>query len=641
MNRHTRRQAKVVAKSRPDRTPLWLTLGAGVVAGAALLAGQVKAESHENVTISHGYSFFGDLKYGPDFPHLDYVNPNAPKGGEISQWAPGTFDSFNLYTRAGRQAALSTVGDENIMASVADDINAMYCLLCETLEYPDDLSWVIFNLRPEVAFSDGRPATAHDIKYGFDLFMAEGLPSFRSAFGAFVKDIEVLGDHRIKNTFNEDSPIRDRVSLASAIGPVHQDWIEETGLSVDDAWPDGPWPGTGPYVLESFDINRRVVYKRNPDYWGKDLPINIGRNNFDRIRVEYFADAVAALEGFKAGEYTVRVENSSKNWATGYEQFPALDAGDVVKTELPDGSKASGQGYVFNLRKEKFQDPRVREAIGLMFNFEWSDEQLFFGFYDRINSFWENSDLAAVGAPTPEEVAVLQPLVDAGYVEASILTEDAFVSPVSGARQLDRRNARRASELLDAAGWIPGDDGIRRKDGEVLTVEILDSSPAFDRIHNPYVANLEAIGISAKLDRVDPAQETNRRREYDFDLTVHSINMPYEPSNGLKQWFSTEAMEGSTRNLMGLSDPAVDQLVETVIASQTSAELTTNVKALDRVLRAKKFWVGQWYNTSHWVAYFDMYERPDPLPPFDLGVLDFWWYNAEKGDELKTRGVID
>jgi len=637
-----RTQPKIIAKARQrDDVGIW-RWGAALGLGAAMVvaAAEVRAESHENITVSHGYSFFGDLKYPADFPHLDYVNPDAPKGGEISQWAPGTFDSFNLYTRAGRQAALSNVGDEDMMVAVADDINAIYCLLCETLEYPEDVSWVIFNLRPEVAFSDGRPATAHDIKFAFDLFMEEGLPSFRSAFGSFVDEIEVINDHRIKYTFNPESPVRDRIGLASLIGPAHQDWIEETGLSIDDAWPDGPWPGTGPYMLKEFDINRSVVYERNPNYWGSDLPINIGRNNFDEIRIEYFADAVAALEGFKAGEYTFRSENSSKNWAEGYEQFPALEAGDVIKTELPSGAKAPGQGFVFNLRREKFQDPRVREAIGLMFNFEWSNEQLFFGLYERIHSFWENSELAAVDVPTAQEVAVLEPLVEAGLLDASILTEPAVLGAPSGPRQLDRGNLRRASALLDEAGWEVGDDGKRRKNGQLLTVEVLESSPAFDRIINPFVSNLQALGIEAKLDRVDPAQETTRRREYDFDITTHSINMPYEPGNGLKQWFSTEAMEGSSRNLMGLSDPAVDELVEVVIASETTEDLNASVKALDRVLRTKKFWVPQWFKDVHTVAYFDQYEYPEPLPPFALGTLDFWWYNAEKAEDLKARGVL-
>ena len=611
-----------------------------ISAAVGINLGFAQAQDDPSITISHGYSFFGELKYDATFQHLDYVNPNAPKAGEISIWARGTFDGFNRYTRQGRSDAMANIGDENIMVATADDINALYCLLCETLEYPEDLSWVIFNLRPEVAFSDGRPATAHDIKYAFDLFMEEGLPSFRAAFGAFVDTVEVLDDHRIKYSFNPDSPVRDRVGLAAAIGPVHTDWIEETGLSIDDAWSEEPWPGTGAYALESFDFNRRIVYARVPKYWGKDLPINVGRNNFDRIRIEYFADGDAAFEAFKSGIYTFRNENSSKTWSTGYERFPALEAGDVIKAELPNGSKASGQGYVFNLRREKFQDPRVREAISLMFNFEWSNEQLFFGLYERINSIWENSDLAAQGVPSAAEIAILQPLVDQGLLDATILRQEAVMAPVSGPRQLDRRNLRQASALLDEAGWLAGSDGMRRKDGQLLSVEILDSSPAFDRVHNPFVSNLQALGIDATLSRVDPAQATNRRRNYDFDLTGHALNMPYEPSNGLKQWFATEAMEGSTRNLMGLSDPAVDQLIETVIAAETTSQLEAAVKALDRVLRAKRFWIPQWYKSAYTVAYYDQYNYPTPLPPHALGELDFWWYDAEKAADLRANGAL-
>lgn len=635
-----RQMRKAQAAARKRTVPSARTLGGMLIAGAVALgvAQQAKSENHEMIIESHGYSFFGDLKYGPDFEHLEYVNPDAPKGGEIATWAPGTFDSFNPYTRKGRAGALATIGVEDILTTVADDINALYCLLCSTMEYPESKDWVIFNLRPEARFSNGTPVTAEDIKFSFDLLMSEGLPSFRAAFGAMIDTVEVLGPHEIKFTFNPDAPRRDVIGLAGAMPAFSKQWYEESGAKLDESRLD-PGVGSGPYMLDSYDINQRIVYKRNPDYWGADLPINRGRYNFDTIRVEYFGDGAAAFEGFKAGAYTFRSENSSKQWATGYD-FPAIAEGTVIKTELPDGNMAPGQSFVFNMRREKFQDPRVREAIGLMFNFEWSNDTLFYGLYDRIHSFWENSDLAATGLPTEGEIALLKPLVDEGLLDPSILTDEAVMAPSSGEGQLDRRNLRRASALLDEAGWVIGDDGKRRKDGKLLTVEFLESSPAFDRIINPYVANLQALGIEAKLDRVDPAQETDRFRNYDFDMATHSMPMSFEPGSGLKQFFGSEGADESTRNAMGLKDPAVDRLIDVVTRAETTEELNTAVKALDRVLRAHKFWVPQWFKAVHTVAYYDMFEHPEELPPFARGELDFWWYNAEKAEKLKAAGVL-
>ena len=627
---------------------LKLLLTAPWLACATLISSSAVAQGDDGLIVSHGYSFFGDLRYDADFRHLDYVNPNAPKGGEISVAGLAPFNSFNIYTRKGHFSGLAyglSVGNatnQNIMTSLADDITSLYCLLCETLQYPKDLSWLIFNLRPEVAFSDGRPMTAHDIEYSFNKFMTEGLPSFRAAFGSFIEKIEVLDDHTIKYTFSPDSPIRDRVSIAATIGPLHKDWFEDNDVVIDQIW-ETPPPSTGPYVYESHDPNREVVFRRNPDYWGKDLPISQGRHNFDTIREVFFADRQVAFEGFKAGEYTFRSENTSRLWGTAYEpdQFKNLKDGYVIKTELPDGTKAPGQSFVFNLRRDKFQDIRVREAIGLMFNFEWSNDALFYGLYERINGFWDNSYLAATGVPSEAERAILTPLVTDGLLDASILTDAAVMAPPSGARQLDRRNLRKASALLDAAGWITGDDGLRRKDGQVLQVGILESSPAFDRIILPYVKNLQALGVDAELTKVDPAQKTDRKRAYDFDMTTHSINLPYEPSTGLKQWFHTGAMEGSSRNLMGLSDPAIDRLVEIVIAAGTAQDLEHSVKALDRVLRAKKFWVPQWFKDVHTVAYYDQFGYPEVLPPYALGTLDFWWFDAQKAMRIEDAGVLN
>lgn len=629
-----RSQAKAKTSPLNWKSLAALTTCAGLIASAQSLAAQ-----DENITVSHGYNFFGELKYPADYTHPNYVNPEAPKGGEISLWGQGTFDSFNLYTRKGRAGALSTIGHEDILLTFADDPTASYCRLCETLEYPQDLSWVIYNLRPEVQFTDGTYWTAEDLKFTFDLFMEQGLPSFRAAFGTFVKEVEVLGPHKIKFVFNEDSPERDRIPLSGIFSAFSKKWFEDTGARLDESTLT-PFMGTGAYELDSYDINQRIIYKRRDDYWAKDLPFAQGRENFDFIRIEYFADSAAAFEAFKAGEYTFRNETTSKTWATGYN-FPAIENGWAVKAELPNGNLAQAQSYVFNLRREKFQDRRVREALGLMFNFEWSNESLFFGIYERVQGFWGNSDLEATGLPTEGEKTLLQPLVDQGLLDASILTNEVQMSPVSGTRPLDRNALRKASALLDDAGWLVGDDGMRRKDGVVLSVEILESSPSFDRVHNPYIDNLKRLGVDAKLNRVDPAQATDRERNYDFDMTVHSLTQSREPSTGLQQWFGSKAADQSTRNLMGLKDPAVDALIDVVVNAKTKDELRTGVKALDRVLRAELFWVPQWFKDVYTVSYYDQYEFPEPLPETALGELDFWWFNPEKNKALVDAGALN
>ena len=607
---------------------------------AGLAAVEARAEAHEDVTESHGYTNFGELMYPADFEHLNYVNPDAPKGGEISIWAQGTFDSFNNYAREGVSAALPSAYFETVMTSTADDPYGLYCFLCTTIEYPESKDWVIFNLRDDVTFSDGRPMTAEDMKFTFDLFLEQGIAEYRTVVSSYVESVEVLGDYEIKFTFAPDAPRRDVIGFAGTQPIFSKSWFEETGTRLDESQ-DAPFLGTSPYVLESFDIGRQVVLARREDYWGYDHPFNVGQNNFDRIRVEYFADSSAAFEGFKSGEYTFRIENSSKDWATGYE-FPAVENGWVVTNELPDGSMASAQSFVFNLDNPQYQDPRVREAIGLMFNFEWSNESLFYNLYARVNSFWGNSDLEATGVPEGDELALLQPLVDEGLLDAAILTEEAVIPPSSRPdNNLDRANLRAASALLDEAGWVADDQGRRMKDGEQLEVTIMQYSPAFDRIVNPFIENLQRLGVDATLERVDVSQYVERTRSGDFGLVNHTLTQGFEPGSGLRQWFGSETADDSSRNLMRLRSEGVDRLLDAVINAEDLETMTTAVHALDRVLRAEGFWIPQWFKDVHTVAYYDMYRHPDPLPPYDLGYLGFWWYDAEAGERLRSEGALN
>ena len=631
-----RSRAKDVVAVAPVPPAVLRVLGLLMAALIALVVAMSPVRAQEMI-VSHGISTFGDLKYPADFKHLDYVNPDAPKGGEIAVSALGGFDSMNPYTVKGRAAGLSSGFYESLLTGTADEVGAYYGLLAETLEYPADRSWVIFNLRPEARFSDGSPLTTEDVVFSYELFLAKGLEDFRFVLAQQVESVEVLGPTRIKFTFKAGFPTRDLPATVGGLPVMSKAHYEANNRDLAESSLE-PFLGSGPYVLGDLKVGQAVTYRLDPDYWGQDLPINIGRNNFETMRIEYYADSNAGLEGFKAGNYTFRNENSSKNWATAYT-FPAVEAGHVKLAELPNGNLAPGQSYVFNLRRPQFADPRVREAIKLMFNFEWSNETLFFGLYARINSFWENSELAATGLPTPGELAILEPLKD--ILPPGVLDREAVMAPPSSSDQLDRGNLRKASALLDEAGWKVGDDGIRRNDkGETLRVEFLSDDPLFDRITNPFVENLKRLGVDAILTRVDDAQFTVRERSHDFDMVNASLAQSFTPSSDLKQEFGSETADVSTFNKMGLKSPAVDALIDVVLAAKTKADMIVATKALDRVLRAENFWVPQWYKNVHTVAFYDMFEYPENLPPYDLGYLDFWWYNPEKAAALKTAGAL-
>ncbi len=633
-------RARVKVAARRDMRGLMTAGFLGIL--AALTVSQARADDAK-ITVAHGISTFGALQLPADFPHLPYVNPEAPKGGEISQWAPGTFDSVNPYTIKGASVSLASIFYESILSGTADEIGAAYCKLCETMEYPEDRSWVIFNLRQDVTFSDGTPMTAEDVVFSYELFRDKGIAEFRSVFNQKFQSVEALDPYRVKFTFTPGTPFRDMPATAGSLTILSKaDYtankrdLEESTLT--------PFLGTGAYVLDSIRPGQQVVYKRDEDYWGAAHPLSIGTNNFDRIRVEYFGDDAAALEGFKSGDYTFRNENSSKNWATAYD-FPGVTSGQIVKATLPSGVIASGQAFLFNLRREKFQDPKVRQAIGLMFNFEWSNQTLFYGLYSRINSIWENTDMAATGAASPAETAVLQPLIDQGLLPATILTDEAVMAPVSTPEKaMDRKNLRAASALLDAAGWAVGEGGLRRNaKGETLKVEFLEDSPAFERVISPYVENLRALGVDAQLVMVDSAQMVQRvdPPAFDFDVIVgNAVNSGYEPGAELKQAWATVTKDNSSRNRMGYASPAVDQLLELVEAAKTREELDVVVQALDRVLRAERIWVPQWYKPAHTVAYYDMYEHPETLPPYALGELEFWWANPDKEAALRAAGAL-
>ena len=590
--------------------------------------------AQDTIIKSHGISTFGDLKYGPDFKHFDYVNPNAPKGGEFSTWGFGTFDSMTPYILKGQAAALSSIFFESLMASSSDEPDSMYGLLAETIEYPENRQWATFNLRPEAQFSDGTQLTADDVVFSFNILYDKGRPSLKSVLRD-VENVEALTPLKVKFTFKEGSNTREMPSLVAGLPLFSKAYYADRDFAESTLEPP---LGSGQYLLEKVIPGKTVTYKRADAYWGENLPVNIGQNNFDQITVEFYTDSTAAFEGFKGGVYNFRAENFSKLWATSYN-FPSLSKGWVVKETLPDGNPSGTQGYWINTRKEKFQDARVRQAIGMMFNFEWSNKTLFYGLYTRTDSFWENSPMQATGLPNSAELALLEPLK--ADLPASVFTQEAFVPVISKSTQLDRAALRKAGKLLDAAGWKVVNGKRTNAKGEVLSVEFLNDSPAFERITNPFIANLKRLGIDAKLESVDAAQATERQKSFDYDIVVQRFVMSKTPGIELRRIFGSETVDaiGST-NLSGMNNPAIDALLEKIEQATSREDLNTAVRALDRSLRAMHIWVPQWFKASHNLVYLNVYEHPEKLPPYALGEMDFWWYNADKAKKLQAEGAF-
>ena len=593
--------------------------------------------SDDHILKSHGISTFGELKYEKNFKHLDYVNPNAPKGGEVSIWAFGSFDSMHPYTPKGRSGSLSSIFFESLLTGTSDEIDSSYGLVAESIEYPKDRSWVIFNMRPEARFSDGSKLTSEDVLFSYELLKEKGLPSFRAVIEKEIETVTILNDHKIKFEFKKGVPTRDLPASAGSLPIFSKSYYETNDIDFEASTLE-PALGSGPYVLDKIDVGQTIVYKKNPNYWGSNLSINKGRNNFDKIRIEYFADYNSAFEGFKGGSYTFRTEYMSKLWATGYD-FPAIEKKWVSKKLLPNGDMAPGQSFIINLRRDKFKDIRVRKAIGLMFNFEWSNKTLFYDLYARINSFWENSDMSAEGKPSKAEMNILQS-VESILPDNVIDSEVAQVS-LSSTKQLDRKNLRMASKLLDEAGWEVSSDGLRKNsNGETLDVEILNDSQAFTRIIEPFIQNLISLGVNAKHTKIDNAQMTERERSFDFDIVTGNFPMSFTPGSGLKQYFGSETADVSIFNKAGIKSDVIDKLIEVVMSAKTRQELKISVRALDRVLRSYYFWIPQWYKNVHTVAYYDFYEHPENLPPYDMGLLDFWWMNEKKFSDLKEKGAF-
>ncbi|WP_298859960.1 ABC transporter substrate-binding protein [uncultured Sulfitobacter sp.] len=608
-----------------------------------------QAEEAGEIIKSHGYSFYGDLKYPADYPHFEYVNPDAPKGGEISVARASSVDSMNPYNGKGRAGLFSVMHYEGVLGRApsyepapADVYAEYYCLLCETLEYPVDKSWVIFNIRKNAKFSDGSPVTAHDVVFSHNFYLDGGLKSAADGIRKRVLSVEALDDYTVKFSFADGIPRRSLIASAGN-GPIwSKAWFEKTGVKMSDDWRGDKLPiGSGPYKIVSADLSRSIVLERREDYWGKDLPFNVGRNNFDRIRQEIMTDDTASFQGFKTGLYTFRQETDSRKWAADYE-FPKAQNGFIIKKELSDGSPPVPTGIIFNLGSEVLKDKRIRQAIAQMFNFEWTNESLQYGLFKQRASFSQDTPLMAQGKPQGAELALLQSLGD--LVPADMLAEDAVVPHTSRpTRLLDRNNRRAASDLLDEAGWSVVDGKRRNATGDLLEINFLfnsSSSPTLSAVIENFVSNLQAIGINAKLEKVDSSQYTARERDRDYDLVFDQYAAILGTGTGLLQYYGSEAAAFSLFNPAGLASPLVDAIIDISLNAKTAEEENTAITALDRALRYELFMIPVWYNDSYWVAYYDMFEHPENMPPYALGHLDFWWYNADKAQKLRDAGVL-
>lgn len=627
---------RAVAIARPAGIPPIAWLVVPLAALLALMLGLARpAAADEHIIKSHGISVFGDLKYGPDFEHFDYVNPDAPIGGTmrfVGTGASTTFDSLNPFILKGEPAQGLGLLWDSLLAGSADEPDAAYGLIAESLEYPEDRSWVIFNMRPEATFSDGEPIEASDVVWTYNTLLEKGHPAYKISLRDIEK-VEALGPHRVKFTFREGASTRDLIQQAGGISILPEHYYQDVEFA--DSTLEPP-VGSGGYLVKDVKPGRSITYCRNPDYWGWDIPVNVGANNFDCYVYEYFADRTAAFEAFKAGDYYFHEEFFSKIWATAYN-FPALEKGWVVKDTIPDSRPSGTQGFWINMRRDKFQDPRVREALGLMFNFEWSNQTLFYGLYERTDSFWENSPMQAEGMLDGPELELLDQYRD--QLPESIFTEPAYTPPVNKPERTDRSAIRKASRLLDEAGWTL-DHGVRKNaQGETLTVSIMDDSSAFERIINPYVENLKRVGIDARLEMVDPAQNQQRIKDRDYDVIPARLVMSLTPGLELRQIFSCDAAkERDTANYSGVCDPVVDALIEKVIAADSRENMEVAVRALDRVLRSKHIWVPNWYKASYNVAYWDIFGKPDVKPLYSRGDA-YWWLDQEKYDALKADGA--
>jgi len=614
------------------RTLLQLTAAAG--AAGLPFSGQDKALAQANEW-RHGLSLFGDLKYPAGFENFDYVNVDAPKGGRARLFSVGTFDSLNPYTFKGNATGLVGLTIDSLMTTSLDEASSEYGLIAESVKMPEDFSSVTFKLRAQARFHDGSPVTPEDVIWSM-IELKKAHPRYNFYYNNVVSG-EKTGDLEVTFKFSE-SGNRELPQIVGQLPVLSKAWW--TGKNdkgetrqLNETTLEAPL-GNGAYKVASVKPGRSITLQSADDYWGKDLPVNRGQNNFDEIFTIYYRDSTVALEAFKGDEYDFRVENSSKDWATAYD-FPAVKRGDVITEEITLKNSQGMQSFAINTRREKFADVRVRQALNLAFDFEWANENLFFGQYVRTNSFFSNSELAATGKPGAAELAILEPLKD--KLPPEVFTSE-YTNPVYGTQKNKRSNLRSAAKLLQEAGWtVDAKRVLRNAKGEAFSIEFLLVSPLFERIVLPYVQHLNLLGIQTRVRTVDDSQYTRRVQTFDFDIVVGSWGQSLSPGNEQRDfWGSVSADRNGSRNLVGIKDEAIDQLIDKVIFAKDRDGLVAATKALDRALLWNHFVVPMWHIPYQRVAYWNRFGKPDVQPDHSLGFPSIWWFDEAKAAKAKS-----
>jgi microcin C transport system substrate-binding protein len=598
------------------------------LAGSRLLPPKVALASDDE-TLAHGLSTFGDLAEPENFPHFAYVNPNAPKGGsliiQIKQESGNqnfeTFDTLNIYVFKGDGAAGMGATFDSLMAGSGDEPDAAYGLVAGAVRVSADKLTYRFLLRPEARFHDGSPLSAKDVAFSLMILKEKGHPSYRLPL-VEMRLAEAEGDHVLAVHLSQ-ARSRDLHLIIAGMPIFSAAYWANRDFEASTLEPP---LGSGPYRVGRFTPGRFIEFERVVDYWGKDLPVNVGMNNFDRVRFEYFRDRQVAFEAFKAGQLTFNEEYTSRYWNTAYD-FPALRDGKVKKETLHNGAPTPSQGWYYNTRRSMFGDPRIREALGCAFDFEWTNKNIMFSSYKRTSSFFENSPLKAVGPPGPEELALLEPYRD--KVPAEVFGEP-YVPPVSDGSGSDRTLLRRADQLLQQAGCKREGNVLKLPDGRPFEIEFLDSSPALQPHTEPFIANLKKLGIAGRIRVVDAAQYKRRLDAFDFDVVTMALGGSINPGVDLQNVYTSKAAATpGSRNVAGIADPLVDAMVERIAMAKSKAELKTACRVLDRLLRAGRYWTPMWFRDEAWIAYWDAYARPSRQPQFGTGAPDTWWWNGE------------
>ncbi len=595
-------------------------------AGAGLIAFAGNARAQQGAVRTHALSLLGEPALPRDFPHWPWVNPEAPKGGEIALTALGSFDSFNPFILRGTPAVGSGLLYDTLLAGSEDEASTEYAHLAETIEVHADRKGVSFELRAGARWHDGRPITAEDVRWTFETLRQHGRPFYRAYWGD-VESVVAEDARRVTYRFRTDEN-RELALILGDMAVLPKHWWEGR----DFARPLlEATLGSGPYRLERFEAGRSVTWRRVEDYWARDLNTRRGTNNFDRIRYEYFRDATVAFEAFKAGQVDFRTENIARDWSTGYD-FPAVRRGlvqrDTIRHERPSGM----QGFAMNLRRPIFQDARVREALVQLFDYEWLNANIFFGLYARTASFFANSELASTGLPAGRELEILERF--RGQIPERVFTEE-FRLPVTDGSGNNRDGLRRAIALMQQAGWTLRDRRLVNAQGQRFEFEILLNSPSFERVALPFVQWLQRLGIEARVRTVDPAQYQVRMDNFDFDMTVDVIGQSLSPGNEQRDYFTcAKARENGSQNIAGICAPAIDALVELVITAPDRQELVHRTRALDRVLLHNHFLIPNWHNRAFWIAFWDRFGRPPRNPRYGLGFPADWWVDAAKDRAL-------